>query len=112
MHPKLTEFADTCTHLHKRTLMQHADLTGFLDTAGAVLAKGPIAVVLVEDDVEVATTLRHCVQSGFATILALMPASFDLPADLVDKVHRVTCDVTAQGAAIAAMTFSGVAGSM
>ena len=103
MHPKLTEFADTCTHLHKRTPMPHADLTEFLRTSGEVLAKGPIAVVLVEDDVEVATTLRHCVQSGFATILALMPASFDLPADLQPKVHRITYDVTPAGAAIAAM---------
>lgn len=83
--------------------MRHANLKEFLQSSGEVLAKSPIAIVLVEDDVEVATTLRHNEQSGFACNIALMPAAFDLPRDLQESVHRVDYDVTAAGAAVGAV---------
>ena len=83
--------------------MRYASLDDFLKSAPDALAKGPIAITLVEDDVEVATTLRHNEQSGFGCVIALMPASFDLPKDLVDSVHRIDCDVTPEGAACAAV---------
>jgi hypothetical protein len=52
--------------------------------------------VLVEDDVEVDTTLRHHQQQGFAHVLALMPAVFELPRDLHETVHRIDYDVFAE----------------
>ncbi|MEM1353192.1 MAG: hypothetical protein AAGF27_12665 [Pseudomonadota bacterium] len=78
--------------------MHYTSLSTFLDTSKSTLATGPIAIICVEDDVEVATTLRHHAQTGFKTIIALMPAVFDLSADLHDQVHRVDYDVTAEGA--------------
>jgi hypothetical protein len=73
--------------------MRYASLDQFISQQKAALAKGPIAVVLVEDDVEIDTTLRHHQQLGFAQVLALMPDAFDLPRDLQETVHRVTYDV-------------------
>ncbi|WP_227267470.1 hypothetical protein [Roseobacter weihaiensis] len=78
--------------------MRSKSLGDFVKTAGSALSEGPIAIVLVEDDVEVATTLRHHEKAGFATILALMPARFDLPQDIAAAVHRIDYDTSADGA--------------
>lgn len=78
--------------------MRHSDLDSFLSAQKASLAKGPIAIILVEDDLEVDTTLRHHLQSGFRQVIALMPTSFELPRDLNDTVHRIDYDCTAEGA--------------
>jgi hypothetical protein len=50
--------------------MKYSDLNTFLKDGKAALAKGPVAIVLVEDDVEIATTLRHHQQAGFVSIIA------------------------------------------
>ncbi len=78
--------------------MIYPSLDDFMKDAGTVLAKGPIAMIMVEDDVEVATTLRHHQQLGFATVLAFMPQEFTLPRDLDDDIIRITYDVTHDGA--------------
>ena len=83
--------------------MHYESLNEFLKSGAAVLARGPIAIVLVEDDVEVATTLRHHQQIGFKCVIALMPAVFDLPGDLRDTVHRINYDSSAEGAAFNAV---------
>jgi hypothetical protein len=70
----------------------------FLKDGASVLAKGPVCIVLVEDDVEVATTLRHHQQAGFTVIIALMPAAFDLPRDLQESVHRIDYIINYEGA--------------
>ena len=50
--------------------MKYSDLNTFLKDGKAALAKGPVAIVLVEEDVEIATTLRHHQQAGFVSIIA------------------------------------------
>ncbi|MBD3664210.1 hypothetical protein [Sulfitobacter aestuariivivens] len=62
------------------------------------LFKGPVAIVLVEDDVEVDTTLRHHQQAGFSQVLALMSPEFELARDLQESVMRVDYDVHADNA--------------
>ncbi len=74
--------------------MRYPSLDHFIAAQRAALAKGPIAIVLVEDDVEVDTTLRHHLQSGFGQVLALMPPSFTLPRDLQETVHRIDYDMS------------------
>ncbi len=69
--------------------MNYSSLNDFLRRGKTVLAKGPVALIFVEDDVEIATTLRHHIQCGFTSVVALMPDAFILPDDLADKVHRV-----------------------
>lgn len=78
--------------------MRYTSLDHFVTAQKAALATGPIAIVLVEDDVEVDTTLRHHLELGFAHVLALMPAVFDLPRDLHETVHRIDFDTSAQNA--------------
>lgn len=84
MHDALTGSMPKTELLQRehRTQMRYASLNQFIAQQKAALAKGPIAIVLVEDDVEVDTTLRHHQQQGFAHVLALMPAVFELPRDL------------------------------
>ncbi|UWQ90939.1 glycosyltransferase family 2 protein [Aliisedimentitalea scapharcae] len=72
--------------------MDHSSLDAFLRHGADILVKGPIAMIFVEDDIEIATTLRHHMQSGFDTILVFIPDAFDLPADVAAKVHRIPFD--------------------
>lgn len=84
--------------------MQYSGLKEFLSSGKAVLAKGPIALVFAEDEVELDTTLRHHQQSGFKSVVAFMPDSFALPGDLVKTVHRVRYDTLAENAVMQAVT--------
>ncbi len=74
--------------------MTYADLNDFLARAGKVLAKGPIAIIFIEDETEVASTLRHTLGCGFAATLAVMPPAFSLAADVAPLVHRIGADLT------------------
>jgi hypothetical protein len=78
--------------------MKYASLTDFLQNGTQALAKGPVAIVMVEDDVEVDTTLRHHLQAGFLQVIVFMPDEFRLPDNLGAQVHRVTYNATAAGA--------------
>lgn len=70
--------------------MRYNSLEDFLAKGKPLLAKGPVALIFAEDDVEVVSTLRHHLNLGFLHVVAFMPESFDLPADLEADVHRVT----------------------
>jgi len=65
---------------------QYSSLKKFISAANEVLLKGPVALIFVEDDVEVDTTLRHHIDCGFKHVVAFMPDAFDLPIDLADRV--------------------------
>ncbi len=78
--------------------MHYPSLAALIRARGATLAEGPVALIMIEDDVEVATTLRHHQQMGFAAVIALMPDAFELPRDLQENVIRVTYDMYADGA--------------
>jgi hypothetical protein len=77
--------------------MNYASLDAFLRQDKAVLAKGPVAVIFCEDDIELGTTLRHHLQCGFRAVLALMPDVFALPSDVAERVHRVRFDAGPRG---------------
>ena len=53
--------------------MSFPTLQSFLKTQSARLAKGPIAIILIEDDAAVRETLAHHLANGFKLILALSP---------------------------------------
>ncbi|MGR3272651.1 hypothetical protein DU478_12970 [Thalassococcus profundi] len=78
--------------------MHYSSLKDFLTRGTAVLAKGPVALVFCEDDVEIDTTLRHHQQLGFRAVVAFMPAVFTLPPDLRETVQRVDYEMTRDGA--------------
>ncbi|WP_422047815.1 hypothetical protein [Shimia sp.] len=72
--------------------MTYDSLEQFLQTGQEHLAKGPVALIFAEDDVEVDSTLRHHLSLGFKAVIAFMPASFEMATDLVDRCQRVTMD--------------------
>ncbi len=76
--------------------MQYPNLDTLLSDKARALARGPVALIFVEDEVEVASTLRHHLDMGFDPVIALMPASFKLADDVERAVLRVTHDA-AQG---------------
>jgi hypothetical protein len=78
--------------------MQYRDLDHLLKDGRDDLQKGPVAIIMVEDAVEIDTTLRHHQQAGFAKIVALMPESFDLPRDLQETVLRVNYNMSVPAA--------------
>jgi hypothetical protein len=78
--------------------MQYRSLDHFITDGKQALAKGPIAMILVEDDVEIDTTLRHHQQLGFTKVIAFMPAEFDLPRDVQEFVIRVDYNMVGDAA--------------
>ncbi|TMV07622.1 hypothetical protein FGK63_09135 [Ruegeria sediminis] len=69
--------------------MRYDSLDDFLGRGAGALAKGPVAMIFAEDDVEITSTLRHHQHLGFKTVLVLMPRDFALPEDGNGRVHRI-----------------------
>lgn len=69
--------------------MRYSDLKHFLRDGADALAKGPVAVIFVEDGIEVDTSIRHHMNLGFQAILVLAPPELDLPPDGSARVHRI-----------------------
>jgi len=78
--------------------VHYKNLKDMIAVERPALMKGPVAVVMVEDEVEMDTSLRHHQMMGFASVIALMPASFALPGDLRETVIRVDYDLYYEGA--------------
>jgi hypothetical protein len=77
--------------------MRYPSLNIFADAAPkALAAKGPFAVVLLEDEAEVDSTIQHCLSAGFSDVIVaghpeLLPGSDD-------GLHLVALDIHEQGA--------------
>ena len=69
--------------------MRYASLDAFLTEGRGALAKGPVGLILVEDLVEVESTIRHHLKAGFHALLVLAPDELRLPPDLEGAVHRI-----------------------
>ncbi|XDA97192.1 hypothetical protein AB1M95_13865 [Sulfitobacter sp. LCG007] len=69
--------------------MHHESLSAFLRNGSRALKSGPVAIVLVEDPVEIDSTLRHHLDRGFGCVLALMPPGFTVAPDLAERIHRI-----------------------
>lgn len=78
--------------------MRYDSFTDFQKTGTAALAKGPIALIFIEDLVEVDTTVRHHLQLGFKSILVFAPDAMTLPRALEEKIHRIPFDARVAGA--------------
>ncbi len=78
--------------------MQYRSLDDFLENGKAALVKGPVAMVFVEDLIEVETTLVHHQMAGFETVILFAPTILDLPDQLEDEVYRVDYDTAANDA--------------
>ncbi len=83
--------------------MKHASLDAFARSDRLALAKGPVAVVLAEDQVEVATTLQHHLALGFALVVLLADDGIEVAEELASRVDRVTYDTHIDNAMVAAV---------
>jgi hypothetical protein len=81
--------------------MSFRSINDFLQRARGVLAQGPVALIFVEDEVEIASTLDHHRKIGFRNLLLFMPDEL-VPEGLVDGpdagIHRITYDTHARHA--------------
>ena len=78
--------------------MQHQSLKELLSNGRVALAKGPVALILVEDLVEVETTIRHHILAGFKSVIVFGPQELDLPQDIQESISQVYIDMTKPGA--------------
>ena len=78
--------------------MHFPSFSALISDAHRYLAKGPTALILIEDDVEVASTIAHHAAAGFANLIAFCAPDRSLPTDLPEKLHRVDFDVSAEDA--------------
>ena len=84
--------------------MTYASLEDFLARGRDALTRGPVAMIFVEDDVEMLSTLAHHLKAGFRSILVFTPISFDLPAEMAERLQIIACDTRAGGAVARAVT--------
>lgn len=52
-------------------------------------AKGPVAAIIAEDEVEVAATLEHHLDKGFRTVVLAAPAELELDSAVAERVIRI-----------------------
>lgn len=78
--------------------MRHSNLPALLSARSADLAKGPLAIVMAEDDVEIDSTLAHLLAIGFRDVVLLAPEGIEVTAEHEARVHIVTHDVHAEAA--------------
>ena len=66
-------------------------------------ARGPVALVMAEDAVEVSSTLRHTLKAGFVQVLLLTDPEVPMDAALDPLVHRIDHDALAENAMVTAV---------
>jgi len=83
--------------------MRYDDIDDFLSTGKTALAKGPVALIFVEDLVEVEATIRHHLKLEFPAIVLFAPEELALPQDVARQIHRVQYSMQKPGALEAAV---------
>lgn len=78
--------------------MIYPSLSAFLDQPRLPLRPGPAAIVIVEDEVEVASTLRHLRRIGFSEILALAPQGIEIAQEEGAAVTVIRAETYGRGA--------------
>ncbi len=83
--------------------MRYDDLADFLSRGKPALAKGPAALIFVEDLIEVEATIRHHIKLGFVAIVVFAPDELALPPQVESDIHRVRYAMPHPGALEAAV---------
>ena len=96
MRPDITDFAPCL--LTKRALMHYPSLSALTADLQRSPPQGPVALILIEDDVAVAQTISHHANAGFARIVTFCAPEQILPTDLPDTIDRVDFDISAEDA--------------
>ena len=72
--------------------MSFPQLHEWLNSRPDTLARGPLAVILFEDETETLSTLTHHIETGFRHILALSPQPLTLGTAQADHVTNLQYD--------------------
>jgi hypothetical protein len=83
--------------------MRHKSLATYLSQARSGLINGPVALILCEDAVEVASTLEHHLKAGFDPVICLVPDAIAIPDAIEARIQRVTHDVHVPNALVDAV---------
>jgi hypothetical protein len=73
-------------------ILKFDTLSSFLRLSKRRLAQGPIALILVEDDIEIRSTIAHHLMRGFRSILVFVPKGIAHPDGLAPEVHSIRYD--------------------
>jgi len=69
-----------------------------LSAERAALAKGPIGIVLAEDEIEVATTIRHHLDAGFRRLIVFAHPDHDIGIAPSERVIRIDFNIFGEDA--------------
>ena len=83
--------------------MRYPDLPALLDRKRTELGRGPVSIVLAEDEVELHSTLDHQLACGFRDVVLLAPEGVQVAPEFETRLHIVTHDVFAEGALVQAV---------
>lgn len=83
--------------------MEFASLDDLCAKGRSLLAHGPVALIFVEDPVEIGSTVRHHAGAAFHEIIVFHPAGIAPPEDTAPLAHWVAYDSHAAGAVPAAV---------
>lgn len=75
--------------------MRYSGLPELLKLKDPALSKGPIALIFIEDEVEIASTLRHHLDLGFRAVIVFAEAHIQIDPDLEQHVRRVDLNMNA-----------------
>jgi hypothetical protein len=78
--------------------MRYASIADLLNRKVADLGKGPLSLVMAEDDVEIDSTLAHQLKCGFRDVVLLAPEGVEVSPEHEAQIHIVTHDVFAEAA--------------
>ncbi len=78
--------------------MHYPDLAAFIADSKRTLTKGPVALLLIEDSVEVDSTLAHLGKLGFGNVVAFCAGDIAVADTDGASLHRVDFDVAADNA--------------
>lgn len=78
--------------------LRFESLADFLDRGRPALARGPVALILVEDAVEYASTLHHHLDAGFRAVVVFAPPDLALPDVDDPRLSLVMAPILSPGA--------------
>lgn len=78
--------------------MQYSSLSDFISNGQSALAKGPVAMIFAEDQIELNSTIRHHLDAGFRATLVFAAPHLTLADDVGELIHRIDYDLTRDNA--------------
>lgn len=69
--------------------MRYKTVTAFLEKGREALAKGPVAILMAEDQVEIESTILHHLNIGFRAVLLLANSEIVVRPEVEAQVHRI-----------------------